>query len=157
MGGETAETLKESIEKELAAINKEAEHEILASKLEKIDAAIEKRQSQLSKLDEDEDMKALTDKTKIKALQKDIKTLEKAKSKLEKMMSKHKGKIKKTEVIDETEEDIDLDVAPEYVENANERVRDGQTPEDATDTYTNLSPDERDDLEDYLEDKEANN
>ncbi len=37
MKEEVTETLKESIEKELAAINKEAEHEILASKLEKID------------------------------------------------------------------------------------------------------------------------
>jgi hypothetical protein len=109
--------LKEGVEKELAEINKEAEHEVLESKLQKVTDAIERRQSQLSRLDEDEDMKNLTDKKKVKELEKDIKTLEKAKAKLEKMMSKSKGK--KKEVIDEDEpmddteisEDITKDVA----------------------------------------------
>jgi hypothetical protein len=94
--------IRESIEKELATINKEAEMEILDTKLEKIEAAIEKRQSQLTKLDEDEDMKALTDKTKVKQIQKDIKSLEKAKSKIEKQLSK-KDKPAKSEIIDEDE------------------------------------------------------
>jgi hypothetical protein len=92
-------SIKESIEKELAAINKEAEHEIIASKLEKVQALIDKKQSQISKLDEDEDMKALTDSKKVKEIQKDIKSLEKAKAKLEKIMGKNKGS--KKEVIDE--------------------------------------------------------
>lgn len=98
--------IRESIEKELAAINKEAELEVLDSKLEKIEAAIEKRNAQLSKLDEDEDMKALTDKKKIKSLEKDIKTLEKAKAKIEKQLSKVAKKSKgaeKKQVIDEDE------------------------------------------------------
>jgi SMC interacting uncharacterized protein involved in chromosome segregation len=98
--------IRESVEKELLAINKEAESEVISTKLEKIDAAIEKRQSQLNKLDEDEDMKALTDKTKIKQAQKDIKTLEKAKVKLEKELSKIEKKNKDVvspEVIDEDE------------------------------------------------------
>jgi hypothetical protein len=110
------ETLKESIEKELAAINKEAEHEILASKLEKIEAAIEKRQSQLNKLDEDEDMKNLTDAKKVKELEKDIKALEKAKAKIEKMM--HKGKGKKKEVIEDGAEDPVMDEM--YLENTSD-------------------------------------
>ena len=105
--GDMMESLKESIEKELAAINKEAEHEILASKLEKIDAAIEKRQSQLNKLDEDEDMKNLTDAKKVKEIEKDIKLLGKAKAKIEKMM--HKGKGKKKEVIEDGAEDPMMD------------------------------------------------
>jgi hypothetical protein len=99
-------TIRESVEKELLAINKEAESEVISTKLEKIEAAIEKRQSQLNKLDEDEDMKALTDKTKIKQAQKDIKTLEKAKAKLEKNLSKIQKKSKKKispDIIDETE------------------------------------------------------
>ena len=62
-------------------------------------------------------MKALTDKKKVKDLEKEIKTLEKAKAKLEKIVSKSKGK--KKEVIDEDEpieevevsEDITKDVA----------------------------------------------
>ncbi len=91
--------IRESVEKELADINKEAELEVLAAKLEKIEALIQKRQSQLSKLDEDEDMKNLTDKKKVKGIEKEIKTLEKAKAKVEKMLGKSKGK--KKEVIDE--------------------------------------------------------
>jgi hypothetical protein len=140
--------LKEGIEKEIAEINKMAEYEVLESKLQKLADAIEKRQSQLGKLDEDEDMKALTDKKKLKDLQKDIKTLEKTKAKLEKMMSKHKGKVKKTEVIDEDEDG--------YVEDADERQDDGQSIDSIVSTYTNLSSDEDDDLKDYLEDREYN-
>jgi hypothetical protein len=116
MGEESPESLRESIEKELAAINKEAEHEILSSKLEKIDAAIEKRQSQLNKLDEDEDMKNLTDAKKVKELEKDIKALEKAKAKIEKMM--HKGKGKKKEVIEDGAEDPMMDEM--YLENTSD-------------------------------------
>ena len=107
VGDAIRQELNEGVEKELAAINKEAEHEILASKLEKIQALMDKKQAQLGKLDEDEDMKALTDDKKVKEISKDIKSLEKAKAKLEKLMSKGKGKGKgtKKEVIDETEED----------------------------------------------------
>jgi hypothetical protein len=147
-GFTTMESLKEGIEKEIAEINKMAEYEVLESKLQKLADAIEKRQSQLGKLDEDEDMKALTDKNKIKDLQKDIKTLEKTKAKLEKMMSKHKGKVKKTEVIDEDEDG--------YIKDADERQDDGQSIDSIVSTYTNLSSDEDDDLKDYLEDREYN-
>jgi hypothetical protein len=103
--------IRESIEKELAAINKEAELEVLAAKLDKIEALIQKRQSQLSKLDEDEDMKNLTDAKKVKGIEKEIKTLEKAKSKVEKILGKSKGK--KKEVIDEVGEENTYEVADE--------------------------------------------
>jgi len=123
--GEEMEPLKESVEKDLAAINKEAEQEVLQSKLDKIAALIDKKQSQLSKLDEDEDMKALTDAKKVKEIQKDIKALEKAKSKVEKMMGKHKGK--KKEVIDEIDaeetapsEELDQDTINNVTEKYNE-------------------------------------
>ena len=98
------ENLSEGVEKDLATINKEAEHEVLQSKLDKIDALIDSRKSKLNKLDEDEDMKALTDKKKVKELEKDIKTLEKAKAKIEKMLAKKAKNAPKTkEVIDEDE------------------------------------------------------
>jgi hypothetical protein len=103
--------IRESVEKELVAINKEAESEVISTKLEKIGAAIEKRQSQLNKLDEDEDMKALTDKTKIKQAQKDIKTLEKAKAKLEKDLSKIKKNNKDAVSSDIIDEDAPIDEA----------------------------------------------
>ena len=76
-------------------------------KLDKINDAIEKRKSQLNKLDEDEDMKNLTDAKKVKEISKDIKALEKAKAKIEKMMSKGKGK--KKEVIEDGAEDPMMD------------------------------------------------
>jgi hypothetical protein len=107
--------LREGVEKDLAAINKEAEHEVLQSKLSKIQDLIDKKQSQLGKLDEDEDMKALTDDKKVKEISKDIKALEKAKAKLEKMMSKSKGK--KKEVIDE---DAPIEEA-EYIDEVTEK------------------------------------
>ena len=146
MEEEMMESLRESVEKDLADINKEAEHEVLQAKLDKIDALIDHRRSKLSKLDEDEDMKALTDKKKVKELEKDIKKLEQAKSKVEKMMSKFKGK--KKEVIDETEED--LDVASEYLEDAESRLDAGQDVDSIVDTYDNMGTDQKNDLDNYL-------
>jgi hypothetical protein len=142
----TMESLQESVEKDLADINKEAEHEVLQAKLEKIDALIDHRRSKLGKLDEDEDMKALTDKKKVKELEKDIKKLEVARKKVEKIMSKFKGK--KKEVIDEVE---DLDVNDSYVEDATERLDDGQDVDNIIDTYDNMALDQKDDLETYLD------
>jgi len=144
-------SLRESVEKDLMDINKEAEHEVLQSKLDKIDALIDLRRSKLGKLDEDEDMKALTDKKKVKELEKDIKKLEVARNKVEKMMSKFKGK--KKEVIDEDEPiDENLDVNPEYVEDATERLDAGQKVDSIRDTYDNLGMDQKDDLVNYLND-----
>jgi chromosome segregation ATPase len=149
-GNLETESLHESVEKDLADINKEAEHEVLQSKLDKIDALIDHRRSKLSKLDEDEDMKALTDKKKVKELEKDIKKLEVARKKVEKMMSKFKGKKHTSkEVIDETEED--LDISDEYIDDAEGRLKAGQDVDSIVDTYKNISLDQRGDLDDYLD------
>jgi len=116
--------IRESVEKELAEINKLAEYEVYESKLEKIAELIEKKCSRLNRLDEDEDLKALTDKKKVKELQKDIKKLEKAKAKLEKALSKKtKSSPKKKEVIDEDEEldEAELnEIDPKGMEAAND-------------------------------------
>lgn len=151
MEEEMIESLRESVEKDLADINKEAEHEVLQAKLDKIDALIDLRRSKLGKLDEDEDMKALTDKKKVKELEKDIKKLEQAKSKVEKMMSKFKGK--KKEVIDEDEPiDENLDVNVEYVEDATSRLDNGQDVDSIIDTYSNMGMNQKEDLTNYLND-----
>jgi hypothetical protein len=140
------ESLKESVEKELAAINKEAEHEIIASKLEKVQTLIDKKQTQISRLDEDEDLKDLTDAKKVKEISKDIKSLEKAKAKLEKMMHKGKAKSPRKEVIDETDETIDkVDAKPteEYSAAQNQRLKTDMMKEKIFDSimldYPNLS------------------
>jgi hypothetical protein len=145
-------SLKEGVEKELAAINKEAEHEIIASKLEKVQALIDKKQSQLTKLDEDEDMKDLTDKKKVKEIEKDIKALEKAKAKLEKMMGKGKGKAKKTEVLGE----IEVEPTEEYLQtkaDAKQRYDEGEEIDSIMSNYPNLSDDDQERLYQDLEGK----
>jgi len=143
------ESLREGVEKDLAAINQEAEHEVLQSKMEKIQALIDKKQSQISRLDEDEDMKDLTDDKKVKEISKDIKALEKAKVKLEKIMSKFKGK--KKEVIDEIEDEL----ADEYIEDADERQDDGEKTDSILSNYNNLSFNDRVDLRGELDDRAA--
>jgi len=144
------EILRESVEKDLAAINKEAEHEVLQSKLDKIDVLIDKRKSQLGKLDEDEDMKALTDKKKVKELQKDIKKLEQAKAKVEKIIGKTKSK--KKEVIDETDAPDNLvsDIPPGYIQDAEERLRDGESIDSIIGNYPNLSFEDKNNLRSFL-------
>jgi hypothetical protein len=145
-------SLKEGVEKELAAINKEAEREIIASKLEKVQALIDKKQSQLTKLDEDEDMKDLTDKKKVKEIEKDIKSLEKAKAKLEKMMGKGKGKAKKTEVLGE----IEVEPTEEYLQakaDAEQRYDEGEEIDSIMSNYPNLSDDDQERLYQDLEGK----
>lgn len=147
-------SLKESVEKELAVINKEAEYEIISSKLEKVQALIDKKQSQISRLDEDEDLKDLTDKKKVKEISKDIKALEKAKAKLEKIMNKGKGKAKlpKKEVIDE----MDMEPSEEYMaakEDAESRYEEGEEIDSIISTYHNLSFEDRNLLRQDLEGK----
>ena len=147
---DTSEYLRESVEKDLAAINKEAEHEVLQSKLDKIDVLIDKRKSQLGKLDEDEDMKALTDKKKVKELQKDIKKLEQAKAKVEKIIGK--TKTKKKEVIDETDAPDNLvsNIPPGYIRDAEERLRDGESIDSIIGNYPNLSFEDKNNLRSFL-------
>ena len=144
-------SLKESIDKELAAINREAEHEIIASKLEKVQALIDKKQLQISRLDEDEDMKDLTDAKKVKEISKDIKALEKAKAKLEKMAGK-KGAVKKVKVIDEMDNSdaVVADLAPQYIEDSEKRLRAGESIDSIIGNYQNLSFEDRNNLKNFL-------
>ena len=149
------EDLREGVEKDLADINKEAEHEVLQAKLDKIDALIDHRRSKLSKLDEDEDMKALTDKKKVKELEKDIKKLEVARKKIEKMMSKFKGKkAESKEVIDEDETPLEAsEEYKRYQKNAERRYDEEEDIDSIIDTYTNISQDMKDMLRNDLEGK----
>jgi hypothetical protein len=163
MEEDSMEPLRESVEKDLADINKEAEHEVLQAKLDKIDALIDHRRSKLSKLDEDEDMKALTDKKKVKELEKDIKKLEVARKKVEKMMSKFKGKkAASKEVIDEVEDDEELPLETpleasaeylEYKEDAENRYDAGESIDSILDNYNNISLDMKNMLRNDLEGK----
>ena len=115
----TQKPLNENVHKRLKEIDTEVQDEVTQSKLNKIMQEIEKRQAQLTMIDENEDLRELTDKSKIKALQKEIKLLEKAQAKLEKA-----GKGKKKEVLDEADEP-----SQEYLDakaNAEERYNSGE-------------------------------
>ncbi len=115
----TQKPLNENVHKRLKEIDTEVQDEVTQSKLNKIMQEIEKRKAQLTMIDENEDLRELTDKAKIKALQKEIKLLEKAQSKLEKA-----GKGKKKEVLDEADEP-----SQEYLDakaNAEERYNSGE-------------------------------
>jgi len=145
----TKESLYESVEKEIAEINKIAEYENLQSKLDKLEEAIEKRRSQLERLDEDEDMKALTDSKKVKSLHKDIKILESAKKKVEKMMSKFKGKKPEDkEVIDEIEDDPDVN--QDYFNQSVTDLSQGKSIDSISSEDSNLALAQQEDLKDYL-------
>jgi hypothetical protein len=158
-----SQNLQESVEKDLADINKEAEHEVLQAKLDKIDALIDHRRSKLGKLDEDEDMKALTDKKKVKELEKDIKKLEVARKKVEKMVSKFKGKKKEDkDIIDEVEDEEELPLETpaeaseeylQYKEDAERRYDEGESIDSILDNYNNISLDMKNDLRNDLEGK----
>ena len=123
--------INENIHKRLKEIDGEVANEVTQSKLNKVQEEIEKRQAQLNMIDENEDLKDLTDGKKIKALQKEIKLLEKAKAKLEKSL---KGK--KKEVLDETE-NVD-EASPEYMaakQDAESRYNEGEDIDKITADY----------------------
>jgi hypothetical protein len=138
--------LNENVDKRLKEIESEAAMEAMGSKLEKIVAEIEKRQMQLGKLDEDEDLKAMMDKKATSKIQKEIKLLEKAKSKVEKIMGKSKGK--KKEVIDEIEED---EANPEFVKALNQAEEMYHGGLDIETILVKFNPRMRDDLRRHLE------
>jgi hypothetical protein len=101
----TKSPLNENLDKRLKEIEGESQLEALQNKINKIGEEIEKRNSQLGMLDENEDLSELLDKNAVKKIQKEIKLLEKAKEKYSKMCEKMGSKGAKKEVIDENEDD----------------------------------------------------
>ena len=95
---------KESIDTELAEIDKQAQIVALEAKLDKMDEVIEGKMSRINMVSEDENLSELVDSKKMKAMQKEVKILEKRKAKMEKMYEKMAGKkYQKEEVVDEME------------------------------------------------------
>lgn len=93
---------KESLESRLSEIDKQGAIVALEAKIDMVGEAIEKKNNRISMVSEDENLSELVDKTKIKAMQKEVKLLEKQKAKMEKMYEKMCGKSYTKEVIDET-------------------------------------------------------
>ena len=93
---------KESIDTDLAEIDKQSQIVALEAKLDKMDEVIEGKMSRINMVSEDENLSELVDSKKMKAMQKEVKVLEKRKAKMEKMYEKMAGKkYQKEEIVDE--------------------------------------------------------
>jgi len=93
---------KESLDNDLAEIDKQSQVVALEAKLAKVDEVIEGKLSRINMVSEDENLSELVDKNKMKAMQKEVKILEKRKAKMEKMYEKMAGKkYQKEEIVDE--------------------------------------------------------
>ena len=107
---------KESIDTKLAEIGKEAEAVKLEAQLDFLHDHIAEKFERVNSINEDENLKELIDKAKMKQMQKEIKELEKKKAKMEKIYEKSCGrKYQKEEIVDEMEvngvevEEVSLD------------------------------------------------
>ena len=96
---------KESIDSKLAEIGKAGDITKLEAQLEFLTNHIDEKIQRVSSINEDDNLKELIDKSKMKQMQKEIKLLEKRKGKMEKMYEKMCGKrYQKEEIVDEADE-----------------------------------------------------
>ena len=95
---------KENIETKLSEIGKEGDIVKLEAQLEYLTNYISEKEERINSINEDDNLKELVDKKKMKEMQKEIKLLEKRKKKMEKMYEKMCGTSrKKEEIVDENE------------------------------------------------------
>ena len=92
---------KETLDSRLAEIDKQSQIVALEAKIAHVDEIIEKKNTRLSMVTEDENLSELADKAKIKLMQREVKDLEKRKMKMEKLYEKMSGKGYKKPVVDE--------------------------------------------------------
>ena len=79
---------KENIETKLSEIGKEGDIVKLEAQLEYLTNYISEKEERVNSINEDDNLKELVDKKKMKEMQKEIKLLEKRKKKMEKMYEK---------------------------------------------------------------------
>ena len=95
---------KESIETKLAEIGKASEITKMEAQLEFLHDHIDEKIERINSINEDDNLKELVDKKKMKEMQREIKLLEKRKAKMEKVYEKSAGKkFQKQEMVDENE------------------------------------------------------
>ena len=95
---------KETLDSRLAEIDKQSQIVALEAKIAHVDEIIEKKNTRLSMVTEDENLSELVDKTKIKAMQREVKDLERRKMKMEKLYEKMTGKGYKKPITDVDED-----------------------------------------------------
>jgi len=95
---------KESIDSKLAEIGKEAEAVKLEAQLDYLHEYIQEKADRVSSINEDDNLKELIDKSKMKQMQREIKDLERKKVKMERIYEKSCGKkYTKKGMVDEVE------------------------------------------------------
>jgi hypothetical protein len=99
---------KESIDTKLSEIGKAGDITKLEAQLEFLTNHINEKIDRVSSINEDDNLKELIDKKKMKDMQKEIKLLEKRKGKMEKMYEKMCGK-KYKQMVDEDLDDLNDD------------------------------------------------
>jgi len=93
---------KETLDSKLAEIDKASGVVALEAKIAHVDEIIEMKNARISMVTEDDSLSELVDKTKMKAMQREVKDLERRKMKMEKLYEKMCGKTyKKQEMVDE--------------------------------------------------------
>ena len=101
---------KESLDNDLAEIDKQAQIVALEAKLNKMDEVIETKLQRINMVSEDDNLKDLVDGKKMKAIQKEVKILEKRKAKMEKMYEKMCGKkYQREEIVDEIVDTVETE------------------------------------------------
>ncbi len=105
-------TKKESIDTKLAEIGKAGDITKLEAQLEFLNNHINEKIQRVSSINEDDNLKELIDKKKMKDMQREIKLLEKRKGKMEKVYEKMTGnKYQQSEVVDEINDQSVFDFA----------------------------------------------
>jgi len=95
---------KESIDSKLAEIGKEAEAVKLEAQLDYLHEYIQEKLDRVNSINEDDNLKELIDKSKMKQMQREIKDLERKKVKMERIYEKSCGKkYTKKGMVDEVE------------------------------------------------------
>ena len=95
---------KETLDSKLAEIDSASQVVALEAKMQHVDEIIEKKNARLTMVTEDENLSELVDKTKIKAMQREVKDLERRKMKMEKLYEKMCGKSYKKPITDVDED-----------------------------------------------------
>ena len=101
---------KESIDAKLAEIGKVSDIVKMEAQLEFLHNHIDEKNDRVNSINEDENLKELIDKSKMKEMQREIKLLEKKKAGMEKVYEKSCGKAyKRPEIVDEAEDLDEMD------------------------------------------------
>tara|TARA_B100001093_G_C26794863_1_gene1000654 strand:- start:409 stop:1806 length:1398 start_codon:yes stop_codon:yes gene_type:complete len=116
---------KESIDTKLSEIGKAGDITKLEAQLEFLSNHIDEKIQRVSSINEDDNLKELIDRKKMKDMQKEIKLLEKRKGKMEKVYEKMCGK-KYKKMVDESEE-----IEESFDKLVSKLKKDGKSEEDA--------------------------